>query len=71
MMLKSKGKVMTKYVRVEMIFEPKKGSTLDIDELYSAVKESVKLFAPEPNPDFTHVEVRDTDTDEEEEKQCA
>ena len=61
---------MTKYVRLTAIFETD-GSTLDIDELYSAVKESVKLFAPEPNPDFTHVEVRDTDTDEEEEKQCA
>lgn len=56
---------MSKYIKVTMIFEPGNGSTLDIDALKDAVKESVTLFAPEPKVGMTRLEVLDTEDDDE------
>jgi len=55
---------MTKYIKVTMIFEPDNGSTLDIDTLKEAVKESVMLFAPEPKAGLTLIEVLDTEDED-------
>jgi hypothetical protein len=55
---------MSKYIKVTMIFEPDNGSTMDIDTLKEAVKESVMLFAPEPRVGLTTIEVKDTEDDD-------